>query len=331
MPQVRGADTTLVLYEESTYGTDPSAVQGVKIFHAGETLTASRNLIDSNTIGASRVRSEPIAGNFDVSGEITTEINAESMLYLLKHLVEAAPTKTGAAAPFTFTFEPDALHTGMTLEVNYGSAISGAGKFKRLNGCKVASATFSFPAEGIPTARWSITGAKPVIPAPSAAIDASPSTFGTHQPFSVANITITEEGSALTTATALELTYDNGIEKVFAIGASGAAASAPEGFVTVSGTLTAIFDSATLLNKALNSTETKIVVELSRGLGTGASTGNEKLTLTIEEMKYAVSFPTVEGPSGILVALPFKAYARASANAFKVVALIPNDMSTIAT
>lgn len=329
MAQVRGISTVMALGEESTYGTAASG-NFVRIFHAGESLTATRNLIDSQTIQTGRVRSEPIAGNWDVAGDIRTEINCESMLYLLKHAVESAPTKTGSVAPFQFDFEPDTLHTGFTLEVDYGSDISGAGRVKQLVGCRINQFTMDFPAEGIPSATWSVVGAKPTVPAPSALTDASPSTFGTHQPFSAFQCTLTEESTALTTATSVSLTYGNGIEKVFAIGGAGSAISAPEGFVSVEGQLEAIFDSNTLLNKAINSTESKLTIVLSRGLGDGSATGNEKLTLVIEELKYAPSFPVVEGPSGILVRLPFKAYMKSTAYAFKATALIPNDMSSIA-
>jgi hypothetical protein len=330
MGQVRGITTVMALGEESTYGTAATG-NFVKIFHAGESLSASRNLIDSQTLSGGRVRSEPIAGNWDVTGDIRTEINCESMLFLLKHAVESVPTKTGAAAPWTFTFEPDTLHTGFTLEVDYGADISGAGRVKQLVGCRMAGFTMDFPSEGIPQATWRVVGAKPTVPAPSALTDATPATIGTHQPFSAFQIGLTEEGSALATATSLQLSYDNGIEAVFAIGGAGARVSAPEGFVSVSGQLEAIFNSATLLNKALNSTESKLEVTLTRGAGTGASTGNEKLTITLEELKYEPAFPVVEGPSGLLVRLPFKCYLRSTANAFKAVALIPNDISTIGT
>jgi hypothetical protein len=106
--------------------------------------------------------------------------------------------------------------------------------------------------------------------------------------------------------------------------------SAPEGFVSVRGEMTSIFSSATLLNKAINSTESKLQIDLTRGAGTGASSGNEKLTLLLEELKYEPNFPVVEGPGGLLVRLPFVAYQRSTAYAFKATALIPNDMSSIA-
>jgi hypothetical protein len=329
MAQVRGINTVLALGEESTYGTAATG-NFVKIFHAGETLNAARNFIDSQTLGGGRVRTEPIAGNWEVSGDIRTEINAESMLFLLKHAVESSPTKSGASAPFTFTFEPDALHTGMTLEVDYGSDISGAGRIKQLVGCRVAGFEMDLSPEGIPLATWRILGAKPTVPAPSGLTDASPATFGTHQPFSAFQITLTEEGSALAKATALRFSYDNGLEGIYTIGSAGARGSMPEGFVTVEGEMTILFDSASLLNKALNSTESKLLIEFTRGAGTGATTGAEKLSITLEELKYAPTFPTVEGPSGILCRLPFKCYQRSTALAFKAVALIPNDLATIA-
>jgi hypothetical protein len=329
MAQARGINAVMALGDESTYGTAATG-NFLKIYFASETVGAQRNQIDSNTLGGTRVRSAPIAGNWDVSGQIVTEINAESMLYLLKHGVESAPTKVGASAPYTITYQPDTLHTGFTLELDYGSDISGAGRVKQLVGCRMAGFDFNFPSEGIPTATWRVVGAAPTVPAPSALTDSGLDDWGNY-PFSAFQATVNEGGSALAIATSIQFSVDNGIEPVYVIGGSGKRASAPEGFVSVTGTLEAIFDSATLLNKAINSTETSLEVILTRGAGTGASVGAEKLTFTLEELKYSPAFPTVEGPSGILVRLPFSCYkGTGSELAFKAVALVPQDVTTIA-
>jgi hypothetical protein len=326
MAQVRGTSTVMAIGEESTYGT-AAAGNYLRLYHAGETLTGRRNLIDSETITNTRVRSAPIAGNWEVNGEIKTEINCQSMLYLLKHAIEASPTKTGVAAPWTFTFEPDALATGMTIEVDYGADISGAGRVKRLLGCKVGGFSMDFPNEGIPSATWQIIGAKPV--AASSLTDASPAVISTHAPFSAFNVNVALDSVAFLQAASVQFTVDNGIEPVYAIGGAGSRVSAPEGFCTISGTMRAIFDSAEVLVAAIAATEKQLKITASVGDGLGGSVGNEKLVITLEELIFEPNFPRVEGPAGVFAEMPFKCYARGGNYGIKVQAYIPYDMSTI--
>lgn len=330
MAQVRGINTVMALGDEAVaYGT-AAAGNYLKVYFASESISAARNLIDSQTLGGTRIRSAPIAGNWDVSGNIVTEINAESMLYLLKHGIESAPTKSGSSAPYTITYQPDTLATSFTLEVDYGSDISGAGRIKQLVGCRIAGFDMSFPSEGIPTATWRVVGAAPTVPAPSALTDSGLDDWGNY-PFSAFQATVNEGGSSYAKATSIQFSVDNGIESVYAIGGAGKRISAPEGFVSVTGTLEAIFDSATTLNKAINSTESSLEIILTRGAGTGATVGAEKLTFTLEELVYEPAFPVVEGPAGLLVRLPFRCYKGTGTEyAFKCVALVPQDVTTIA-
>lgn len=92
MAQARGTDFSLILYEEDTYGSDPGAPAGVVIHSRGTSLGANQNLQDDPTLNSNRAQAEPGKGNVDVSGDIPVTANAESMAWLLKHLMGVVVT-----------------------------------------------------------------------------------------------------------------------------------------------------------------------------------------------------------------------------------------------
>ena len=100
----------------------------------------------------------------------------------------------------------------------------------------------------------------------------------------------------------------------------------PEGQGKISGTLTAIFDSQVLMDKALNDTESSIQVTLSRGDGLG-SAGNESIDFTLQQLKYEPTTPSVEGPNGIEISLPFIGYLNGANLGIEVV--VSNNVATV--
>ena len=133
-----------------------------------------------------------------------------------------------------------------------------------------------------------------------------------HSPFHSFEASIQEGGGALAIATAVDLKIVNGLdENGYALG-TRERRNLHEGRAMVSGTLTAMFEDQTLLDKAIAGTESSLKITLSRGTGLGAA-GNESIEFFVQNMLYEMESPPVEGPGGVLVKLPFKAY-RSGAN-----------------
>jgi len=323
MAQARGTQTTTVLVEEVTYKTTPGTPAAQVLYLTANSIQAQQNRLDSNTIGTDRERTQPVAGNINVAGPLDFEIGAEWIGTLLKH-VHGTNNTTGSD-PYVHTLELGDLPVGFMIEKDFGSNISGSGRYQYNNGCKVASATFTFPQEGFPTGQIQVIGASET--ADSTPLDASPDDNG-NTPFSTFQATIEEGGASIAVVTQASISVDNGLDpNSYVIGSAGERVELPEGFATVTGSLTALFDSATLLNKAINSTESSLKITLSRGDGLG-SAGNESIEFFVQQMLYERTSPAITGPAGIEITLPFKAY-KSGAGVTALQTILKNAVATI--
>jgi len=303
MPQARGTQTTVALDQETAYATDPGAPNASKLYIVKSTLRASQGRFDSNTLDASRARTRPSLGNIDVTGAIDMEISAENIGTILKHSIGTS-TPTGVG-PYTHTMTIASLPVGMVIEHDYGANISGSGRYEKFNGCRANSAAFTFPTEGNCMMSVDIAGAKSTLGATP--YDATLTDNG-HTPFSSFLAAIKEGGATIATVTQCDFKIENGLDKgVFALGGLGQRRALPEGFATITGTITALFEDATLLNKAVNDTTSSLQITLSRGTGLGTA-GNESIDFLIQQLVYDRTSPAIEGPTGLVVQLPFRAY-----------------------
>lgn len=318
MPQARGTQLAVNLYEETTYGEDPGAPDGQKAYVKSIGPGATQNLIESETLTGSRTKSKPVQGNVDVGYDVPMEMAPESIGTWLKHAL--GQVATSGIDPYTHVISIGDLPVGLLVERDYGSNISGSGRFMRHNGIRVASAAFSFPQEGFPEVTFSLKGAKETLS--DSALDATPTDNG-HEPWNGFQASIEEGGSAIATVTALEFSLNNNLDESAYVIGENERQDLAEGQAVVEGQLTAMFDSATLLNKAINYTESSLKVTLSRGDGLG-SAGNESLEFSLPNLVYERQSPGVEGPGGILVTLPFKSYG-----ATTLQATLKNALATI--
>lgn len=322
MAQAKGTQTSVLLVEESTFATTPGTPAAQKLYVVSSSLRSAQNRIDSNTLSGSRSRVQPVAGNLDVTGSLEFELHAESMGTILKHAIGTAAS-TGAN-PYTHTLTIADLPTSFIIEHDYGSEISGAGRYEYFNGCRVSSLSLNFPSEGFCTASMNIMGAKSTLA--SASLDGTPTDSGA-TPFSSFLATIEEGGGAIAYVTEASMTLDNSLDGgIYAIGGSGQRRSLPEGFVTISGSVTALFESAALLNKAINSTESSLKLTLTRGTGAG-SAGNELMSFEVQQLLYERTSPGIPGPNGISIQLPFKGYASGADLGFE--AIVKNAVATV--
>ena len=322
MPQARGSQTTIAIYEESTYGADPGTPVGQKVYFTSCGVKASQSLLDSETLTGSRERSAPDQGNINVAGPLAQELSAQSIGTLLKHTM--GTNATTGAGPYVHTMTLGDLPTSFVLEKDYGSNISGSGRYQRYNGCRINGAAMTFPQEGPCTVSFDIVGSKET--ADSSPLDASLDDNG-HTTFFATAMSLEEGGASIATVKESSLNIDNALDQDgYTVGQGGIRSELSEGFATISGSLTAVFDSTTLLNKAINGTETSLKVILSRGDGLG-SAGNESIEVFAQQMMYERTSPEISGPGGILVQLSFKGYISGSTSALQIT--LKNAVATI--
>jgi hypothetical protein len=304
MPQARGINFVGTMFEETEYGVEPASPEGFKIYGTSFGLQSTQNLIDSEILNGERARSRPARGNIDVSGAFPTELAAEWMVPILKHALGSIDT-TGSG-PYEHVLTIGDLPIGLTFEKDHGPAISGSGRYERFYGCRVASMALEFPVEGYCTASFDIRGRDSALK--SAAFDSDPLDAGHTSFFSTQVTSILEDGDAIATVQSATINLDNGLDdSIFGLGGGGKRRALPEGFASVTGELTALFEDAALLTKIIDGTSSSLKIVLSRGDGLGTA-GNESMEFLVQNLDFERVGVPVPGPAGLTLTVPFRAY-----------------------
>jgi len=324
MVQSKGSRVRVMADTETVFGSTPGTPNGRIIYAVTSGVTDKRSQIESPVLRSTRQPSAPILGNLDVSGPLNVLVDAEGFGFLLKHLL-GEPAVTGAG-PYVHTFKAgNTAPAGMVLEHDHTDQSSG--NFKRLfNGCKINNLAITVPQEGHSTAVFDILGK--TLTADAASFDATPTDLG-HSPFSGFDAAIEEGGASLATATDVTLNVTNNMDggNYTIDGSGGLRTDIPEGMIGVSGNFNALFDSTTLLDKAVAGTTSSLKLTFSRGDGLG-SAGNESVEFLIPELKYAVAGPEVSGPQGLLVPMSFMGFFGSSSEATAFQAIVKNSIAT---
>ena len=319
MSQQSGANAVLIYDTEMTFKTTPGSPDALVLPFVSESLRLNRNLIESATIRSGRNPQMPSRGKVDVAGDISFELSPQYGR-LLKHIFGSA-VPTGSSAPYTYTYKIGTLPAGMVIEKQFTDLATD--KYFLYNGCKVASFKCSAQPEGPVDCSVSLMGSKETVGA--ATFDATATDLG-HTPFDGFSCSLTRGGSALGVGTAVEFTIDNDLDGgTYVLDGTGERYSLADGRAKVTGRVTTLFEDTVLYELAVAHTETTLAVDFTKGLGTGATAGNEKLSFYFDELIFKPAAPVIDGPKGLLVELEFVAYYNddADASACRAVLLSP--------
>jgi hypothetical protein len=286
-----------------------------------EGFAFSQELIKSECIISSRNPIKPALGNISVDGSISTELDAY-MVRLFKHMLGTLAV-TGASAPYTYTAKIGALPVGITYEKGF----TDIAQYSLNTGCRINTWKISSAAGKLNPLELTFMGTQETISAVS--FDDSGVVYS-HSPFSTFKAAVKESsgGTTLAVVTEWSLSGNNNLDgDNYVIGSDGTRKSIPAGQVVIEGSLTCLFEDLTLYNKAKAGTPTKLVFEMYNGDGGGATLGNERVTITLDEVMLQPKAPPIAGPKGIKIEIPFIAYydTGASASAVKIEASLPNN------
>jgi len=292
MTQAKGSKGQILIDFETTYGSTPDVPEGKLCPFNSSALKSTRNQIESATITGRRDPVEPSDGNIDVSGSITVPVDILNFGNWLKALL-GDPVTTGTG-PYTHTFQVGDDVPSLVIEQGF----TDIGQFFLFNGCKIDSMSIDIGGDNELTADFGIIGAKETLAA--ASFDAAPDELALTK-FQNFQAAVTEGGSPLAIAHNLKMTFANNLDTgSYVIGGGGIRGALPEGIVSVSGSLEAMFEDAALLDKAINSTESSLAATFT--------SGTNSLEFTINELKYKRNSPELSGPEGIWISLEFTGY-----------------------
>lgn len=306
----------LALAYESAYGVTPASPTGFIMPITSSKIVAKQTLIEDKTIRGIRDVAPPGLGNIDVQGPVMVPVDEINIGYWLKALF-GSPTTTVSTAPYTHTFKPGFTQPSLCLEQQFPDL----GQYFLYNGCKVSKFTTAFEVNNQDLqATINIIGSKET---PATVSFLSNPTSNPMTKFGAFMASIMDDGELLADVTKVELTIDTGLGgSIYTLGGGGFRGSLPEGMLAITGTVTAIFDSMALLNKAIAGTTSSIEMNLNNPLS-----GNS-LNILLPEVIYERTSPGIDGPKGVSIALPFKAFYSTNTNGASIVATLVTSQPT---
>lgn len=170
-------------------------------------------------------------------------------------------------------------------------------KYGVFAGCIADKFSLSLRPNAITTGSFGITGVSAAYSGTS--LKANPTASQTASPYDAFTGTLKEGGTVIGVVTGLDLSIDNGVQPVYAIGSSKAA-EVVVGRSNVTGSLSVYFQDQVMLDKFINETESSL--EFVLGNGTAQS-----YFVRIPRIKYSGSDNAVSGEGPIVLNMPWQA------------------------
>ena len=320
MATAKGSDVQLLLIEESTWGTTPATPAAYKIPISGVGGDWFRRTLNDNpTLRANRNPTAPVRGNVQVNGSFQHPLNLAPFGWLMKHgigLPAVSTTATGVYAHlskmgFSGASAGD-LPTGLTFEIGF----TDIAQYHIYTGCKINSLGFSATSEGVCLVDVGIIGQDFADDTDS--LDASPTSY-TDSPIDHFLCTVQEGGAPSGIVTDVSLQINNNLDALYVVGSAGQLGDLQEGIGSVTGSITALFQNATLLDKAVDNTESSLQLKWTSGASS--------LQIDIPELIYEPASPSVSGPAGVKITLNFRGYYANDGDATALKATLTNTVA----
>jgi len=271
---------------ESVFGTTPTTPTFTPIRHTGTTIGLSKDAIESEELRQDRQIANYRHGNKSVAGDVNIELSYGTFDDLLE-------------ATLAGTWSTDVLIAGTTRRsYTVERHHTDIGKYLRSTGCSFNALSLAVAPNSMVTGSFSVIG-KAFSVASTAISGATYSAETTTAPFDSFTGSITEGGSSIAVVTTIDLSIDNGMEALYVVG-SDETLLPSIGKSTVTGSITAYFEDATLIDKFIAETASSLSFVLTDLAG-------NSYTFDLPNIKYNSGNPEVGGPGAITVTLDFVA------------------------
>lgn len=278
---------------ETTYGvtpvTDPAFID---FRHTGFTLAVTKNSAVSEELHSDRQIKDFRHGTRAVGGDLSIELSATSFDDFLE-------------AGLLGTWTADVLLAGVTRRSfsvlrHFTDQIAADKPYHLFTGCEVDTFSLSVPADGIVTGAFGMVGQNETLNQDLSALGTP--TFGdptTTEVFDSFTGTVKEGGAVIAIISEIALSLSNGIATRYAVG-SDETLEPSIGRSNLTGSITAYFEDAALLEKFLNETTTSLEFTLTDKAG-------NSYTFLVPKIKYTGGQPDATGEDSIPLSLPFQA------------------------
>lgn len=281
-----GASTELTYLSEITYGTTPVIVAGNTqvVPYVSNSFNLNKTIYEDSSIQGNRQKRFFRHGNREVGGDISFAHAHETYDVFLE-------------SAFFNTFSANVLKLGQTLSsVTLQLGHNDISQYRTFTGVVVNTFALEVNLDGVVTSSFGLIGKDMVISPTSN--DAAPTAAPNKQPFVHFDGSIKEGGVTTGIITSISLTLDNGLNSNYALG-DQTIKNVTSSQLTVTGTLSAYFEDAVMLNKFVNETESAI--EFVIGDGTNSH------TYTLPKVKYNTASIDVSDGNTLPITLEFEA------------------------
>lgn len=287
MPSAQNASRQYAYVVESTFGTTP-VTPATKLF---EVVTFDANLnadqLTDPSIRADRQTSFSRRGNLGAEGDIEVVLCPDNYDWALEALLQG-------------TWASNTLKVGSTARsFSIEEGFMDLAQYQVFTGMSFNSMSMTITPDDLVTASFGMIGYG-ASALSGTSIDASPDPITIKDKFFHEGGTINEGGSAIAFMTSINLEITNNMSGNYALG-NTSYRSLSSGKVDVTGTVTALFESAALYNKFKNGTDSSISFTLTAG------SPAETLTFNLPKVKYTSGGFTRGTDGPVLVELGFTA------------------------
>ena len=292
----QGANSRLAVAKEASFGVLPTSPSWQTIQIRSHSLDLTKGQVTTDEIVGDRQDTTIRHGNRAAGGPIEVNLRRGAYDTLLESLMFS-------------TFDTnDQIETGITPQfLAFEDAALDISRFRQFSGCLVNSATFSIAPEQNVQTTFNIVGRNMVLATSSLGSPTAPVAF---EPFDSFNGALLEGGIStgddLCVISQLQFSVTNEVTPAHVILCEenrDLAAQMQFGMATIEGTLTAYYsvESAALITKFLNETETSLSVTVDDPTGTNG------YTFYMPRIKYMGASVPVANMQSRMVELPFRA------------------------
>lgn len=283
MAFAQGSRHGISFVPEVTYGTTPGTPAMKNFRNTGASLNMTKESFQSQEIRADRMIADFRHGTKSIAGGIPFEFSYGAFDDWLESALFGA-------------WSTDVLKAGVTPKsFSVERRFADIAQYLVYTGVMVNTLDLTIPASGIITGSMDMVGKNLSVSGTSLG---TPTDVATNAPLSADTGTLTEGGGAIAIVTELTLNLQNGISPNFVIG-SNVSQQLTYGRSNLTGTMTAFFEDASLLNKFINETESSLQIDLTDG--------TNSYEILIPRLKYTGGEIPLDGEGSIQMSLPFQA------------------------
>lgn len=281
----QGSRSGLAYIAETVYGTTPTTPVLKYLPFKTHSLDLSKAMIEGADIRPDRLPRHHRHGTKSAAGSIEADLRKGDFdAFLESALMGSFSTnvlKVGTTQKF-FTIEDSALDIS---------------QYRTYKGMAVNSMTVTIAPDQNVAISFDMLG-RDMAQASTSVSASVPDDDSDNEPFDTFSGVITEGGSTIAYVTSVEFTIANSLQNVPVVG-SALSYEADYGQAIVTGTVTARYVDATLINKFINETPSSLSVQVND------RTGLNPYTFAFPNIKYNGASVPVANPQGRILTLPF--------------------------